>query len=53
MPFVPSLSSLQIAPGHNPQSKNVASSPGAPRRSTGTPFLSASKTQQPVPPIEL
>jgi len=28
-------------------------SPGAPRRSTGTPFLSASRTQQPAPPTEL
>ena len=50
MPLVPSLSSLQTAPGHNPHSKNVASSPGAPRRSTGTPFRSASSTQQPTPP---
>ena len=50
MPLVPSLSSLQTAPGHNPHSRNVASSPGAPRRSTGTPFRSASSTQQPTPP---
>ncbi len=50
MPFVPSLSSLQTAPGHSPQSRNVGSSPGAPRRSTGTPLRSASSTQQPVPP---
>ena len=33
-----------------PTSRMSASSPGAPRRSTGMPFRSASSTQQPTPP---
>ena len=50
MPFVPSNFSLHTAPVHKPQPSKVESSQGAPRRSTTTPSLSASSTEQPTPP---
>ena len=50
MPFVPSNFSLHTAPVHKPHPSKVESSQGAPRRSTTTPSLSASSTEQPTPP---
>ena len=50
MPFVPSYFSLHTAPVHKPQPSKVESSQAAPRRSTTTPSLSASSTEQPTPP---